>query len=81
MAATPKLEALPANWGPLDPADIITPAELSKRLQLPLSWIYEKSRANGKHGNSLPVLRCGRYLRFSWTDVVNWMRSNESLDK
>jgi hypothetical protein len=78
MATTPKLETTPAMRASLDPADIITPAELSKRLQLPLSWIYEKSRANGKHGSPLPVLRCGRYLRFSWTDVVNWMRDRES---
>jgi len=78
MAATHKIDSTPAQRAPLDPADIITPAELSKRLQLPLSWIYEKSRANGKHGNALPTLRCGRYLRFSWADVVAWMRSNNS---
>jgi hypothetical protein len=75
MAATPKLETKPT---PLDPLDLLTPQELAERLKLPLSWVYEKSRANGNHGNPLPVLRCGRYLRFSWTEVVNWMRSNNS---
>jgi hypothetical protein len=55
--------------------DILTPEQLAKRLKLPLSWVYEKSRAGGAHGRDpLPVLRCGRYLRFSWPDVCAWMR-------
>jgi hypothetical protein len=74
MAATPKLETATVTR----PEDILTPEELSSRLKLPVSWIYEKSRSNGKHGNPLPVLRCGRYLRFSWPDVVTWMRSNNN---
>jgi hypothetical protein len=75
MNDTSKLETIP---DPIDAADILTPAELSKRLKLPLSWIYEKSRKRGEHDNPLPTLRCGRYLRFSWPDVVAWMRSNSS---
>jgi hypothetical protein len=63
---------------PLRPEDILTPKELSKRLKLPLSWIYEKSRKRGNDGHPLPVLRCGRYLRFSWPDVCEWLRSNHS---
>jgi hypothetical protein len=74
MGTINKLEATP-----LDPADLLTPQELADRLKLPLSWVYEKCRSNGKHGNPLPVLRCGRYLRFSWTEVVKWMRSNSHL--
>jgi hypothetical protein len=75
MVATPKLATTPA---PIDAADILTPAELSERLKLPLSWIYEKSRKRGEHDNPLPVLRAGRYLRFSWPDVCAWLRSNSS---
>jgi hypothetical protein len=55
----------------LEPGDILTPEQLATRLQLPLSWVYKKSAASG-----MPVLRCGHYLRFSWPDVVNWMRNN-----
>jgi hypothetical protein len=55
--------------------DILTPQELAERLKVPLGWIYEKSRARGKHnGTPLPCLRMGRYLRFSWPDVVAWLR-------
>jgi len=58
--------------------DILTPKELSKRLKVKPSWIYEKSRARGKHGKPLPVLRCGRYLRFCWPDIVKWLRESSS---
>jgi hypothetical protein len=58
--------------------DIITPAELASRLKVDLSWIYEKSRKGGRHGKPLPVLRCGRYLRFCWTDIVAWLRQNQT---
>lgn len=74
MASAYKLESISLNRQAIEPADILTPEQLASRLQLPLSFIYEKSRASGKHGNPLPVLRCGRYLRFSWTEVCAWLR-------
>lgn len=63
---------------PIRPEDLLTPVQLAERLQVNVSWIYEKSRAAGEHGNPLPVLRCGRYLRFSWTDVCEWLRQNQT---
>jgi hypothetical protein len=60
----------------LKPEDILTPEELAKRLKVGVSWVYEKSRSRGKYGeNPLPVLRMGRYLRFAWPDVVDWLRA------
>jgi hypothetical protein len=64
----------------IDPADILTPEDLARRLKVDLSWVYEKSRASGKHSRPLPVLRCGRYLRFNWPDVCEWLRSGNNLD-
>lgn len=62
----------------LEANDILTVAELAKRLKVPASWVYEKSRARGQFsGEPLPVLRCGKYLRFSWPDVVQWLRTNQ----
>jgi hypothetical protein len=59
----------------LEPGDILTPEELAKRLQVKIGWVYEKSRSRGNHsGNPLPVLRCGRYLRFDWQAVSQWLR-------
>jgi hypothetical protein len=60
----------------IQPADILTPQELAKRLKVPLSWIYKQSARHGPA--AIPVLRCGMYLRFSWPDVCAWLRSKES---
>jgi hypothetical protein len=61
----------------LEAKDILTVAELAKRLKVPSSWVYEKSRSRGQfNGTPLPCLRVGKYLRFSWPDVVEWLRSN-----
>jgi hypothetical protein len=61
----------------LEAKDILTVAELAKRLKVPISWVYEKSRSRGQfNGPPLPCLRVGKYLRFAWPDVVEWLRSN-----
>jgi hypothetical protein len=82
MRIAAKLEAVPppaSQPDRLDPGDILTPEQLAERLQVGVSWVYEKSRARGNRDrNPLPVLRCGRYLRFSWPDVCAWMRSNNT---
>jgi hypothetical protein len=61
----------------LKPEDILTPEELAQRLKVSIGWIYEKSRLRGKYnGTPLPCLRMGRYLRFVWPEVVDWMRKS-----
>jgi len=67
----------------MDHGQILSPLQLAERLQVKVSWIYEMSRSRGRHngcGQSrpLPVMRCGRYLRFYWPDVCAWLRSNGS---
>lgn len=68
-------KTLPAS---IEARDILTPRQLARRLRVGVNWVYEKSRSRGKRGNSLPVLRCGRYLRFDWNAVCAWLRSNNS---
>jgi hypothetical protein len=61
----------------MESGDILTPNQLAERLQVGVPWVYEKSRSRGKHsGEPLPVLRCGRYLRFYWPDVCAWLRAS-----
>jgi hypothetical protein len=72
VSTAPKLAALPRST--VEPQDILTPQELAKRLKLPLSWVYKQSARSGQ--DSIPVLRCGMYLRFSWPEVCAWLRSN-----
>jgi hypothetical protein len=57
---------------PFNPSDIITPDELAARLKVKPGWIYEQMRPARK--NPLPVLKCGRFLRFSWAAVCNWLK-------
>ena len=51
--------------------DICTPEEIAARLKVPPSWVYEKTRSRCR--NRMPCLRLGRYIRFDWKAVVNWL--------
>lgn len=51
--------------------DVLTPEELAARLKVPESWVYEKTRARCR--NPMPCLRLGRYIRFDWQAVINWL--------
>src|SRR5215475_13938147 len=60
---------------PMKPEDILTPDQLAKRLQVTRSWVYEKCRRRGRYDEPpMPRLQIGRYLRFYWPDVCEWMR-------
>jgi hypothetical protein len=50
----------------------LTIEDLAKQTQLPKSWWYSQSRQ--KESNSLPVWKCGKYLRFKWDEVQNWLK-------
>lgn len=61
----------------LDQNDLLTPEQLAQRLQVPKSWVFEqtreRARVRAKTKNLLPVIRMGKYLRFSWTAVSEWL--------
>ena len=54
---------------------LLTPAELAARLAVPQSWIREKTRerARQRDDDPLPVVRLGKYVRFSWPAVEAWL--------
>lgn len=62
----------------MDPADLLTPAQLAERLQVSVSWVFEQTRKRAKirSKNPLPCIRLGKYMRFSWTQVCAWMTEN-----
>jgi hypothetical protein len=67
----------PTRGTVLEASDILTPRQLAERLQVPISWIYEKTRDRARSGGQqMPVLRCGKYMRFSWPAVVEWLQTN-----
>jgi hypothetical protein len=77
MSAVLKLETKPV----LMPEDLLTPEQLAERLQVPRSWIFEQTRHRAKVRNKnkppLPTIRLGKYLRFSWIAVSEWLVQNQ----
>ena len=64
----------------IDPTDLLTPDQLAERLQVSKSWAFEQTRHRAKvrNKNPLPCIRLGKYLRFSWPQVCQWMAENNS---
>jgi hypothetical protein len=54
---------------------LLTPAELAARLSVPQTWVREKTRerARQRDRDPLPVVRLGKYVRFSWPAVEEWL--------
>jgi predicted DNA-binding transcriptional regulator AlpA len=73
MSKKPSVAVLPALL--IDPAQILTLAEISARLKVSQRWTYEKTRRRCQ--NPLPCIRIGRYLRFDWLDVSAWLNSRK----
>jgi predicted DNA-binding transcriptional regulator AlpA len=66
--------------------EILTPTQVAERLQVKPSWVYEQTRGRAEVRNSdpLPHMKMGRYLRFDWNDIEDWLerRKNDAqLDK
>lgn len=76
MSAAAKLGTVQTSQAVrLDPADLLTPAELAARLKVSKSWVFEQTRQRSKIRNEkpLPHIRLGKYLRFSWIQVSEWL--------
>ncbi len=63
--------------------EILTPTQVAKRLQVKPSWVYEQTRERAEVRNSdpLPYMKMGRYLRFDWKDVIDWLERRKSVVK
>jgi hypothetical protein len=62
----------------IDPADLLTPDELAARLKVPKSWVLEHTRARGpRKGKRMPFFYVGRYPRFHWPSVSQWLANNK----
>jgi excisionase family DNA binding protein len=47
--------------------------ELAERLNVPPGWPLEQARAG-----TIPHVRLGRYVRFEWEDVAEWLASRKA---
>jgi hypothetical protein len=81
MTAAAKLGIVqPGQPDRMEPSDLLTPEELATRLKVGKSWVFEQTRERAKVRNKtpLPCIRLGKYLRFSWVQVCEWMARNNS---
>ncbi len=61
---------------PYAPEALLTPSELAQRLKVSETWVYEQTRARATFRSEevIPVVPVGRYLRFYWPDVCEWLQ-------
>jgi excisionase family DNA binding protein len=52
-------------------SNLMSVDELSERLNVPKSWIYARTRETGP--KSIPRTRLGKYVRFDWEKVKEWI--------
>ena len=55
------------------PAKLIDVRELAALLHVPVSWLYERTRAG-----AIPCIRLGKYIRFNPQEVLAFFRSKSA---
>jgi excisionase family DNA binding protein len=55
----------------LNHGGLLTVAEVATLLQVPLSWVYDRTRKRGIE--RIPGFRLGKYWRFREEDVMAWV--------
>lgn len=60
---------------------LLTPKQLAERLAVPASWIRERTRrrARVRDTDPLPVVRLGKYIRFDWRSIQEWLARQGDL--
>lgn len=57
--------------------ELLTIEEMAKRLKVPPSWLYSRTRVRG---SNFPVIRVGKYCRFEADAVMDWIeKQNQAL--
>ena len=50
---------------------ILTREQVAERLQIKASTVYELARR--RSARPMPVLKVGKYLRFRWSEIEQWL--------
>jgi len=53
--------------------ELITVRELARRLNVPVSWIYRRTRLGQE---AIPHVRIGKYVRFDWFQVLQFLKES-----
>ena len=51
--------------------ELIKVTELAKRLNVPVSWIYRRTRLGQE---AIPHVKMGKYVRFDWEEVSEFYK-------
>ncbi len=65
-----------ATAGERDESHLLTVNEVSKLLQVPVSWVYGRTRKRSV--GRLPGYRLGKYWRFREAEIFAWLKSQDS---
>lgn len=57
---------------------LLTVDELAAELKVPKSWIYSRTRLSGE--DQIPHLKCGKYCRFDFQRVLEWLNELQRRD-
>jgi excisionase family DNA binding protein len=57
-----------------DDASLLTPEDVARKFQVPVTWVYACVR--GRTKNVMPHVKIGRYLRFEEDAVRHYMEAN-----
>ena len=61
------------------PERLLTVSDVAAMLKVPVSWVYEHTRP--EYQNPLPCLKLGKYLRFSASDIADYLAGIRSGDR
>ena len=53
--------------------ELLTVSEVAAALKVPVSWVYERTRRSGT--DQIPHFKLGKYLRFRWSTVREWLEN------
>ena len=51
--------------------NLLSVSDLAEKLSVPKSWVYSRSRETGP--GSIPKTKLGKYVRFEWELVKEWI--------
>jgi excisionase family DNA binding protein len=51
--------------------NLLSVNDLAEKLNLPVSWVYSRTRETGP--GTIPRVRLGKYVRFEWDKVKDWI--------
>lgn len=54
--------------------EFITVGDLAKRLKVPASWVYQRTRLGQE---AIPHVKMGKYVRFNWNEVIAFLRADQ----